>query len=64
MRKQSINDDDRRQWVQNDEGLYDMWRRSHKPIRTWIRDNRTTIDAVINNVSQNKKPQHYLKYGG
>ncbi len=64
MKKQTINDEDRRQWVLNDEGLYDMWRRSQKPIRTWIRENRTTIDTVINNVSQNKKPQHYLKYGG
>lgn len=40
------------QWIDNDEGLYLMWRRSHSPKRVFIRHNRdeleTAIMAVIN----------------
>ena len=64
MAKRSINDEDRRQWVLNDEGLYLMQRRSKLSMKYFIRTYRKEIDEVINNVLDNKKPAHYLVYGG
>lgn len=60
--KRGINDSDREQWVSNDEGLYNMQRRSHLPMREFIKQNRTIIDEVINNVTNSVKPAHYLMY--
>lgn len=70
MRQRIINDEDRRQWVLNDEGLYCEWRGSRRydengrTMRGWIKNNRAMIDAVINNVTSGAKPAHYLRYGG
>lgn len=57
-----MNDTDREQWVDNDEGLYRMMRESRKSKRAFVRENRAFIDDVIGNVSQNRKPAHYLAY--
>jgi hypothetical protein len=59
-----INDAERETWVDNDEGLYDMWRRSRQSKRAFIRENREMIDHVIGNVASGAHRQHYLKYGG
>jgi len=58
-----VNDDDREQWVDNDEGLYDLWRVSRLGKRAWVRANRGEIDAVITAVLTGEAPAHYLKYG-
>ena len=63
-RRYTINDDDREQWVDNDEGLYDLMRSSRLGKRAWIRANRELIDGVIRNVRDGDRPAHYLKYGG
>lgn len=63
MAKSSHNDEERRQWVNNDEGLYDLWRCSRQAQKQWIRENRTAIDAVIEKVTAGEQPAHYLKYG-
>lgn len=47
MAKIRLNDDERRQWVLNDEGLYNWYRGSRKALRSFIRDNRAAIDSVI-----------------
>ncbi len=57
------NDDERRLWVLNDEGLYNMQVSSRKPVRDWTRENRTFIDEAIDNVVSGKKQAHYLRYG-
>jgi hypothetical protein len=57
-----ISDEDRRQWVENDEGLHNEWKRSKQPQRSWIRMNRKMIDGVIGNVQSGAKPPHYLAY--
>jgi hypothetical protein len=62
MRK-SINDRDREQWLDNDEGLYDCWRSSRLSKRQFIKLNRALIDNAINNITGGSKPAHYLKYG-
>lgn len=60
-----MNDAERRQWVDNDEGLYNMAKeyRGRGGTRQFIRENRDMIDEVIENVSSGKKPAHYLEYG-
>ena len=57
------NDEDRRQWTENDEGLYLAQRRSGLSMRRWIRENREFIDEVIDKVVDNNKSAHYLVYG-
>ena len=65
MKTGKITDEERRQWVLNDEGLYDLQRRSGLSVREFIRrgDNRVLIDRVISAVTSGAKPAHYLKYG-
>ncbi len=64
MKHDRINDTDRAQWVDNDEGLYNEKRRSRLPMREFVRRNRELIDQVIRNVTEGRKPAHYLEYGG
>ena len=58
------NDEERSQWIDNDEGLYNWWQDSRRCKRQFIRENREAIDQVIDNVVSGKKPAHYLAYGG
>ena len=44
------NDEERRLWVLNDEGLYLWWQRTRLPLKKFIRDNRVEIDAGIDRV--------------
>lgn len=64
MKRPTINDEDRRLWVLNDEGLYDEHRRIRLSMKAWIKQNRAFIDEVIRKVTEGSKPAHYLKYGG
>lgn len=59
-----MNDDHRRIWILNDEGLYNWYRGSNLTMREFIRQNRVDLDKVINNVTEGRKPAHYLTYGG
>jgi len=65
-KRQTINDEDRKEWVQNDEGLYRMFRnwRGGYALGSFVRAHRKEIDEVIVNVRDGKKPAHYLVYGG
>jgi hypothetical protein len=58
-----MNDNDRRLWIDNDEGLYNWWRSSGLSKREFIRKNRPGITEVIRNVLDGNKPAHYLAYG-
>lgn len=58
-----MNDADRRVWVENDEGLYDLFRGSGLSQTQWIRENRELIDSAIDRVTSGDEPPHYLKYG-
>lgn len=59
-----MNNREREDWVNNDEGLYNWWKSSRMSMTKFLKENRAEIDEVINNVRGNKKPAHYLKYGG
>jgi len=43
-----MNDEERRLWVLNDEGLYNWWKSSHQGIRQFIRENRQELTRLIN----------------
>lgn len=58
-----MNDQNREQWIDNDEGLYDWWRRSGLSKKSFVRKHRKEIDEVIRKVNEGEKPAHYLKYG-
>lgn len=64
MKHDTINDSDRRDWINNDEGLYNWKRSSRLSMRAFINLNRADIDAVIRRVRDGEKPAHYLAYEG
>jgi hypothetical protein len=43
----TINDQDRRQWVENDEGLYLWWKGSRMGLYRFVRENRDTLTKII-----------------
>lgn len=57
-----MNNTEREQWIDNDEGLYNWWKRSKLSKRKFIQESRAEIDEAINNVQNGKKPAHYLAY--
>lgn len=59
-----MNDTDRSQWIDNDEGLYRWWKSSKLSKREFIRQNRKELTDIINNVQSGRQPAHYLTYGG
>lgn len=42
-----MNDDMRRLWVLNDEGLNNLFRTSGMDIRAWVAENRNLIDDAV-----------------
>lgn len=64
MKPTTLNDSDRAQWIDNDEGLYSWWKSSRLSKREFIKQNRAEITAAIRNVLDGNKPAHYLRYGG
>lgn len=50
-----MNNDDRREWILNDEGLYRWWKSEKKPMLVFIKENREELNAYIN-AKLNKKP--------
>lgn len=58
-----MNNSEREQWIDNDEGLYNWWKSSKLSKRKFIQENRQEIDKAIENVTNGCKPAHYLEYG-
>ena len=42
-----VDDVERERWVLNDEGLYRWHKSSRKGMRSFLRENRTELDAYI-----------------
>lgn len=61
-----MNDTEREQWIDNDEGLYNWWRGTRPRIskRAFVRENRAEITAAIERVTNGNKPAHHLAYEG
>lgn len=60
---QKITVRDIEQWIDNDEGLYRWQRRSGLSKRAFIKQNRAELEQAIRNVTEGRKPAHYLWYG-
>lgn len=43
----TLNDADRREWVMNDEGLYQWWRSSRIGLSAFVRENRDELTRII-----------------
>lgn len=43
----TLNDDERRQWVLNHEGLYQWWLSTGAGIYRFVRENRSALDDLI-----------------
>lgn len=63
MSRKTLNDTDRAQWIDNDEGLYSWWKSSRQSKRAFIQENRKEIDAAIHPVLCGDKRAHHLIYG-
>jgi hypothetical protein len=46
-KKLTLNDEDREQWVSNDEGLYSCWRQSRQSKRQFVKENRAELTRII-----------------
>lgn len=42
-----LNDSDREDWVNNDEGLYSWWKSTGQGITTFVRENRAELSRLI-----------------
>jgi len=62
MKNQRRNDDERRLWVLNDEGLYNMQRGSRQSVRAFVRENRAMIDEHIDAALAPPKPKAWWEY--
>jgi hypothetical protein len=58
-----MNDSDRAEWIDNDEGLYDWWRFSRQSKRNFIRANREELTRYIELVTSGQQPAHFGLYG-
>lgn len=43
----TLNDSDREEWINNDEGLYAWKRSSRQSMRAFIKENRAELDRLI-----------------
>jgi len=63
-----MNDSERERWVDNDEGLHDLyadWKRRNKGgMRAFVRAHREVIDELATGVMDGSRRAHDLKYGG
>jgi len=57
MAKNKLNNDDRRQWIDNDEGLYNWYRSSRLSMTKFIKENKEELDAAINRVLNAPPPE-------
>lgn len=49
-----MNDEERGQWVDNDEGLYNWWQREGGSLRAFVRAHRDELTELINAVLDRK----------
>lgn len=50
-----MNNNERAQWINNDEGLYNWWKSSRLSMTKFISENREEIDACIERAMNPKR---------
>ncbi len=50
MKTQRLNDEEREQWINNNEVLYKWWRLTKRSMSAFIRENKKEIDYHIREV--------------
>jgi hypothetical protein len=45
-----LTDEERKRWVDKDEELYLAWQESGMSKKRWVKENRSLIDDVANNI--------------
>ena len=58
-----MDDEERRQWVLNDEGLYNWYRSSRMSLKAFIKENRKELTDIINKALGNE-PEDDRVFGG
>lgn len=56
-----MDDNERRLWVMNDEGLYRWWKSSRKGIYEFIKENRAELTRIINKALGNENEEEGWK---
>jgi len=59
-----LNDEERRLWVLNDEGLYNWWQSSRLSMRRFIRENRSELDKFIRSAVEGSPPYDHATRTG
>jgi uridine kinase len=54
-----MNNSEREQWIDNDEGLYRWWKSSRLSKRQFIKENREEIDAAIDRALHPKQARYW-----
>ena len=57
-----MNDAERRQWVDNDEGLHRQWKAARVGQCAWVKANRPMIDEYIGLVVSGQRKPHFAAY--
>jgi len=64
-REHQRNDNDRREWVENDEGLYRLcmtgMRMEGVSKKEWVKRNRGLIDAMVDGTLRGDRPAHTIE---
>lgn len=61
-KEKHMSREERRLWILNDEGLYNLWQRSGKSLDDFIDGEAKVVDEVQKAVVSGKQPAHYLAY--
>jgi hypothetical protein len=59
-----MDDEERRQWVLNDEGLYNWYRSSRMGLYVFIKANRKELTDIINKQLGNEPEEDNRVFGG
>ena len=62
MKSQSVTIREINEWIDNDEGLYNWFKRSRQTRQQFIKENKTELQRCISLVLNGDKPAHYLAY--
>jgi hypothetical protein len=60
MKQTKLNNSERENWVNNDEGLYNWFKSSRLSMREFIKQNKSELDECILRVLNGEKKPHFF----